>query len=51
MLSRCGKYVALLLALLFFQQAFAAGDRERGKVLVDTCEGCHAVATQSLICL
>jgi cytochrome c553 len=45
MLSRCSKHVVLLLALLFSHQSFAEGDRERGKVLAETCEGCHAVAT------
>ena len=34
---------AVLAALLLGQMAYADGDAERGKVLADTCKGCHAV--------
>jgi len=33
----------VLSTMLFSAQAFAEGDVERGKVLADTCNGCHAV--------
>jgi cytochrome c553 len=32
-----------LLAAVFSLQAFAAGDVAQGKILADTCKGCHAV--------
>ena len=34
---------AALLAAILGQQAMAAGDAERGKVLGDTCNGCHGI--------
>ena len=32
-----------LMAMIFSANAFAEGDAERGRVLADTCKGCHAV--------
>ena len=43
MLSRYSKYAALCLAVFFSGSAIAEGDSARGKILADTCEGCHAV--------
>jgi cytochrome c553 len=49
MLSMCSRPViyvtATLLALMLAQVASAAGDAERGKLLADTCIGCHGVET------
>ena len=46
MRSRPVIYVtATLMALILAQVASAAGDAERGKLLADTCIGCHGVAT------
>jgi len=36
-----------LMALVIAQAVSAAGDAERGKLLADTCRGCHAVETYS----
>ena len=35
--------IAMLLGLAFSSSAGAAGDVERGKVLADTCLGCHGI--------
>jgi len=47
MLSTCSrllcKLTAVLAALCLTQMAYAEADAERGKVLADTCKGCHAV--------
>ena len=47
MLSRYSKMltngVALLAMLMLTQAGYAAGGAERGKVLADTCMGCHGV--------
>ena len=47
MLSRYSKMltngVALLAMLMLTQAGYAAGDAERGKVLAETCIGCHGV--------
>ena len=49
MLSICSRPViyvtATLLALFMAQVASAAGDAERGRLLADTCIGCHGVET------
>jgi cytochrome c553 len=37
------KLTAVLAALFLTQVAYAEADAERGKVLADTCKGCHAV--------
>jgi cytochrome c553 len=37
------KLTAVLAALCLTQMASAEADAERGKVLADTCKGCHAV--------
>jgi cytochrome c553 len=37
------KLTAVLAALCLTQVAYAEADAERGKVLADTCKGCHAV--------
>ncbi len=43
MLSKYSKHAALCLAVLFSGSALADGDSDRGKIVADTCEGCHAV--------
>jgi cytochrome c553 len=40
---------AAIVALVMAQAATAAGDAERGKLLADTCNGCHAIASYSNI--
>jgi cytochrome c553 len=42
MLSRYSTHAVLCCALLFSSLAVADGDPARGKILADTCEGCHA---------
>jgi cytochrome c553 len=37
------KLTAVLAALCITQMAYAEADAERGKLLADTCKGCHAV--------
>lgn len=39
------KLAAVFAALLLTRAAVAAGDAERGRLLADTCKGCHAVAS------
>jgi len=49
MLSMCSRrviyFTATFVALILAQVASAAGDAERGKLLADTCMGCHGVDT------